>query len=254
MRNLLRYLLLALVLLMVALVSALTAMRLAIHGREVRVPDLRGKTPAEARRLAEENGLGAQIESSYYSQTVPQGRVLSEVPPAGSVVRRGWEIRLALSLGPQRVVIPKLVGESERAASISIVERGLELASTDRTPIAGANAGEVVGQNPTPNATEVSAPKVALLVADEPVPAAFVMPSFVGQPLAAATETLRNAGFILGKVTPAELPISPVENPAPAGEAVPAPASIPPISVIVSQEPRPGEKAVAGSAVNFVVR
>jgi beta-lactam-binding protein with PASTA domain len=276
MRNLLRYLLLALVLLMVALVSALTAMRLAIHGREVTVPDLRGKTPAEARRVAEENGLGAQVESSYYSQSVPQGRVLSEMPPAGTLVRRGWEIRLALSLGPQRVVIPKLVGQSERAAGITIVERGLELGSTDRIQVPGANAGAVIGQDPAPNATQVSAPKMTLLVADEPAPEAFVMPSFVGQQLGAATATLRDTGFTLGKVVALEAPPGTTQNPAgqassaqaplspsPANVPVPSPpppaspspaASPAPSSVIVSQEPGPGEKVYAGSAINFVVR
>ena len=46
MKSFFRLVLLALVLLVVALVSALTAMRLAIHGHEVAVPDLVGKSPA----------------------------------------------------------------------------------------------------------------------------------------------------------------------------------------------------------------
>jgi len=71
MRNLLRYFLMALVLLAVALLSALTAMRLAIHGREVNVPDLRGKTPIEARRTADEAGLASSVERNYYSATIP---------------------------------------------------------------------------------------------------------------------------------------------------------------------------------------
>src|SRR5579872_3664905 len=98
MRNLLRYSLMALLLLVVALVSALTTMRLAIQVREVRVPDLRTKTPAEAKRLAEQDGLAAQVESSYYSAIVPEGRVLSQTPLAGTLVRRGWQLGLALSL------------------------------------------------------------------------------------------------------------------------------------------------------------
>ena len=41
---------LALVLVIVAMVSALTAMRFAIHGQEVAVPPLVGLAPAEAER------------------------------------------------------------------------------------------------------------------------------------------------------------------------------------------------------------
>ena len=49
--------LLALVLVAVAMMSALTAMRLAIHGRQGRVPNIVGMTTAEARRAAASSGL-----------------------------------------------------------------------------------------------------------------------------------------------------------------------------------------------------
>jgi len=98
MRSVFRLLWMASVLVIVALLSALTAMRLAIHGREVTVPDMQGKTPGEARRMAESNGLEADVEREYYSPVVPEGKVLSQMPAAGSTVRRGWQVRLALSL------------------------------------------------------------------------------------------------------------------------------------------------------------
>ena len=44
----LRLLTRSLILLLIALFSALAAMRFAIHGREVRVPDLRGMTTLQA--------------------------------------------------------------------------------------------------------------------------------------------------------------------------------------------------------------
>src|SRR3954454_5699077 len=213
MRNVLRYFLMGLLLLVVALVSALTTMRLAIKVREVRVPDLRNKIPSESKRVAELDGLAAQVDSNYYSAIIPEGRVLSQTPVAGTLVRRGWEVRLALSLGPQRVTIPQVVGKSDRAAAISIAERGLQLSSTDNIQMSGAETGQVIAQAPPANATDVSAPKVSLLVAQSPSPQAFVMPSFIGQPLGSVTNTLQSADFAVGKVTVA-LPVS-----------VPAPAS-----------------------------
>src|SRR5262249_33429020 len=92
--------LLALVLLVVALVSALMAMRLAVHGQELIVPDLVGKLPSEARRVSEEQGFQVEVERRYYSATTPENRILSQAPEAGTRVRRGWQIRVALSLGP----------------------------------------------------------------------------------------------------------------------------------------------------------
>ena len=255
MRGLFRILWMALALLIIALVSALTAMRFAIHGREVTVPDLKGKTPIEARRVTEDTGLAAQVESNYYSPTIPEGRVLSQVPRSGTIVRRGWEVRLALSLGPQRVTIPQVVGSSERAAAISIAQRGLELSSAARVQISNAPAGQVLSQNPPANAADISAPKVSLLLADDPTPEAFVMPSFVGQPLGSVRNTLQNAGFWVGKVTmaPPETPPEPA-NPVPPAAAIQAPAEPSSASFVISQDPAPGAKVLSGSAINFVVR
>ena len=260
MRNLLRYFLMGLLLLVVALVSALTTMRLAIQVREVRVPDLRTKTAAEAKRLAEQQGLAAQVENSYYSAIVPEGRVLSQTPVAGTLVRRGWQVGLALSLGPQRVTIPQAVGKSDRAAAISIAERGLQLSSIDKIQLSAAEDGQVIAQDPPANATDVSAPKISLLVAQSPSPRAFVMPSFIGEPLGSVTNTLQSAGFVLGKVTLAPQVFVPAPgNPAaappqilPPAAAVPSQAS--PASIVVSQEPAPGQKVLAGAAINLVVK
>jgi beta-lactam-binding protein with PASTA domain len=262
-RKLLRYFLMALLLLVVALVSALTAMRLAIHVREVRVPDLRNKTPADARRIAEEDGLAAQVDSNYYSPTVPEGRVLSQIPAGGTLVRRGWEVRLALSLGPQRMTIPQVVGQSDRAAAITIAERGLQLSSTENIQLPGFDAGQVIAQNPPANATDISAPKISLLVAQAASPQAFVMPSFIGQPLGSVTITLQNAGFSVGKVTvEPSAPAAPVANSS--SVAPQATSPVPPVSptqlapsadsIVVSQEPAPGHKVLAGAAISFVVR
>jgi eukaryotic-like serine/threonine-protein kinase len=276
-RNALRYFLFALLLIVVALVSALTTMRLAIHVREVKVPDLRGKTPAEARQIAERNGLAIQIETNYFSPSVPEGRVLSQGPAPGTVVRRGWQVQLALSLGPQRVTIPQVVGESDRAAAISIAERGLQLSSADNVQLQGAAAGQVIAQNPPANATDVAAPKISLLVAQGPSPQAFVMPSFIGQPLGSVTNTLKDAGFSVGKVTiapadPAPGNASPPStgNAAPAAPATGNASSVPqisppatqsnpvqsatPASIIVSQDPASGHKVLAGAAIDFVVK
>jgi beta-lactam-binding protein with PASTA domain len=255
MRAFFRLVLLALVLLVVALVSALTSMRIAIHGREVYVPNLLGKTPAEAGGIAEQDGLPLEVERQYYSSTVPEGRVLSQVPAAGTKVRRGWQVLVAESLGPQRVQIPNATGESERAAEINIRRRGLDISSVCQIAVPGMPADRVLSQSPPPNASDISAPKISLLVSDSSPPKAFVMPSFIGQSVGTATSALRDAGLQAGKVSIA------VPAPDTAGVPTPAPNLAPSTilatsaaSVIVSQNPVPGQKVIEGASVNFVVR
>jgi beta-lactam-binding protein with PASTA domain len=260
----------SLVLLIVALVSALITMQLAVHGREVRVPQLAGKSPVEARRIAEAEGLTVAVEREYYSEAVPEGKVLSQIPAPGTIVRRGWELRLALSLGRQRVAIPDVVGVSDRAAAISITERGLSLGATATAQLQNESAGQVIAQDPAPNTTDAFAPKVSILVAQQLAPLAFVMPSFLGQPLGGVGMALKNAGFAMGKVTVAQPMAPPLTGPGslsafpgttPGANAasvignIPAPAAGPsPASVVMAQDPAPGAKVTEGAVINLVVR
>jgi beta-lactam-binding protein with PASTA domain len=271
--------LLTLVLLTVALVSALTAMRLAIHGREVMVPKVVGMSPLEAERAGSASGLQVVVEREFYSPDVPEGRIINQMPLSGTRVRRGSSIRVAQSLGRQRVAIPNVIGESERAAELNIRRRGLALGSVAQigfpadSPNSPPNTApdQVVSQNPPANANGVAAPKINLLVTSAGEPAAFIMPNLTGQPLGSATLALQDAGMRVGRVSvipvPAVNPTPGTTQPAPGGsQAAPTvsqtapiapqvtPAQPNPASMIVTQSPAPGQKIVAGTFVNFEVR
>lgn len=265
-----RFAVLALILVVVAMVSALTAMRLAIHGQEVAVPALVGLTPSEAERTVSNLGLQMSIERQYYSPQIPEGRIMSQLPLPGTKVRRGWQLRVAQSLGPTRVAIPDVTGESEHAAELNIRRRGLDISSMAAVQMAGIPADQVAAQNPTANATQLVAPKISLLVTAGSTPESYVMPNFVGQPLGTVNRTLQDEGFKLGNVmvaaaNPAPLAEeanatgtivaqAPAQTPAPAPAQTAPPAQATPASIIVSQWPAAGQKIAAGAMVSFEVR
>ncbi len=170
---------------------------------------------------------------------------------------------MAQSLGKTRVTIPDVTGQSEHAAELNIRRRGLDVASMAEVQAPGIPVDQVLAQSPTANETQVAAPKISFLVTAAPEPQAFVMPSFVGQPLGSANRSLQDAGFKLGNVNvaaPANSNVGDVANPdAQAAAAVlaqqPAPPAQPsPASIIVSQSPMAGQKVFAGTAVSFEVR
>src|SRR6202043_4123156 len=80
MKSFFRVALLALLLVIVALLSALTAMRFAIFGQEVAVPALVDLPPPDAERPAAALGLRIQIERQYYSAQIPEWRITSQLP------------------------------------------------------------------------------------------------------------------------------------------------------------------------------
>ena len=238
-RKILKYFFLGLVLLLVFLSAALLAMRFAIQGREVHVPRLTGLTPAEAERVANSNGLVLSVENRFYSATVPQGRIISQSPAADATVRRGWKIRVAASLGTQHAAVPNLIGQSQHAAGINVSRRGLEIGTVGTIHLPGAQPDTVVAQSPPPEAAEVTSPKVGLIFAAADNGQRYVMPSFVGKPLADANIALIKGGFTLGKVRLVDDSDS---------NAAQTPG------IIVRQSPAAGQRVAAGATISFDVR
>ena len=235
MRRLIRYFLLGLALLLVALTSALLSMRFAIHGREVRVPRLQGLTAVDAERVASSQGLVLIVENRFYSPEVPEGHIVTQAPPPETKVRRGWKIRVAESLGPQRSGVPNVIGQSERVAEINISRRGLEIGAVATIRMPGAAPQTVVAQNPSPDAKNALSPKIALVVASSDSSQNYVMPSFVERSAADAASAIQQAGFTLGKV-----------------ELVPDISGA--SGTIIRQFPPAGQKIAAGGTISFVVR
>ena len=147
-----RLLIVVLLLCVVALLAAVTTMHFAIHGSEVAIPDFRGLTIADATRKAASLDLNLSVDNRFYSAEMPTGRVLTQSPVSGTIVRREWRVRVTQSLGPQRMAIPNVIGQPERTATISIRRVGLDLGNVAHMPYAGATGNNVIAQNPAPDA------------------------------------------------------------------------------------------------------
>ena len=256
----------SMILLVVALFSALAAMRVAIHGREVRVPNLQGMTTLRAQETANSSGLIVSVEDKFYSSDVPAGELISQFPIPGSRVRRGWRIRVAESLGPQRATIPDLTGQSELAASLNLRQRGLELVTLGAVSMPNQVPNQIVAQVPPPNATDALSPKVRVLFADAAPKAEYVMPNFVGRSLSEAKEKIAKAGLEPAKVsgvliepaqqqfesTPREGKdhLSAEINPSQAQPGLPLSPSA---GRIVGQNPQPGSRVSADTQIRLMV-
>src|ERR1700689_3291415 len=170
--------LLVMLLVAVALLAAITTMHFAIHGAEVQVPALKGMTVAEAGSQTSGLGLNLVVDHRYYSGEVAAGHILTQSPAAGTVVRREWRVRVAESLGPQKVEVPDTVGRDERVAALTLRRVGLEVGVTAQLPYAKAPEGSVIAQDPPAHAQGIAQPSINLLVAapGDDAPDGFVMP------------------------------------------------------------------------------
>ncbi len=262
MRRVFKMVLAGLAMFLVALLCAAAALRLSIHGREVSVPNLEGKSDSEAAGVAKDLGLNLSVENRFYSAAVAPNHVLSQSPVAGSRVRRGWQVRVTESLGGQHVETPDVTGQGERPASLVLRRQQLELGTVVHLPAPGA-AGVVLGQSPPPNSAGLYGPRVALLVSDDmaagEVNAAYVMPQIVGMTLGAAGARLSSAGLhIASAAAPQPVAASVVTDgseasvaDAPAEPVVPVPVST--SAVITSQSPAPGHRVTRADTIRVTL-
>jgi len=257
----------ALAMLVVALLSAFITMRLAIHGREVKVPNLTSLTLTEASQQTRSHGLVLNLENRFYSPNTPPGRVLAQSPAPGVTVRRQWVVRVTESLGAQQVAIPDVVGQSERTASINIRRLGLELGAVAHIAAPGP-PGVVIAQTPAANATGVDRPRVSLLLSEPQgaeSPQAIVMPSLAGLTLAGAAARAAAAGLRivsaedLNQPTPSDA-ATPTASTATATAPAASPPTTPPpapaaqgfsIGTVVAQSPLAGHRVVKGDPVHI---
>lgn len=241
----------ALAMLAVALVSAFITMRLAIHGREVKVPNLTGLSLLDASKKANSMGLRLNLENRFYSADIAPGTVLAQSPTAGTTVRREWAVRVTESLGPQQVAIPDVVGQSERSASVNVRRLSLDLGTVAHLAAPG-EAGMVLAQTPNANAVGVDRPQVSVLLsaAEEAPTDGFVMPSLVGLTLAGAAARASAVGL---HVVSAEEVAAPAATATPATPAPVAAAPTPGTAtgVVVAQTPLAGHRVAKGDPVRI---
>jgi beta-lactam-binding protein with PASTA domain len=240
---------LVMILIAVALGAAIITMHFAIHGAEVQVPSLKGMTVADARSQTTGLGLNLEVDNRYYSSDVAPGHILTQSPAPGTVVRREWRVRVAESLGPQKVEVPDTVGVDERMAALKLRRVGLAVGATAHLPWDAANEGAVLAQDPPPHAQGIAGPSIDLLVAAPPAesPDGYVMPDFTGIPIVAAQAALARVGLkgpppvfvdvhipdIGGANTPPRPPVAP--------------------GSIVAQQPPAGARVDQNTSVKFTV-
>jgi beta-lactam-binding protein with PASTA domain len=196
---LLRMSLLVFVLAAAAFLSAVTAMRFAIQGREVDMPNLAGKTSADAQTLLQARGLELKVADRVYSD-LPANTVVRQSPPAGEHMKLSQDAHVVLSLGPQSVKIPELAGESLRVARIQLLQAGLQLGEVTSLSVPNLPADSVVQQNPL-SGTLAASLRVNLLVAQGNPQPAYIMPWVVGMQLPDADRLISSGGLKMAKTT-----------------------------------------------------
>lgn len=214
--------------------SALTAMRFAVRGQVVEVPQVVGMTVAQGEGQVAARKLLLKVESRVYNDSVAEGLIASQDPPVGAQVKTRSPVMVILSLGHRKIPIPDLIDGSLRAAQINLMRRGLTLGLVAAVFNDRLDKDQVIAQEPPPNSKEVLSPMVNVLVSKGAGEDAYLVPDFIGMDFRKASDIVKEEGFVRGEVGLQTYPDVPG-------------------GVVIVQQPPAGSKVLAGASIGFTV-
>jgi len=156
------------------------------------VPDLTGKTQAQAETAITDSGLAVGAVGQSYSETVPVGSVVSQQTPTNNPLRAGSEVAFTVSQGPKQIPAPVLRGRTLDEATQALRDVELQLGDVKRQNDGTVPAGEVISSSPSTGNLGVG-DRVAVVVSDGP--AMVTVPGLVDRSVDDARGILEGLGL-----------------------------------------------------------
>ncbi|MCX4525462.1 MULTISPECIES: Stk1 family PASTA domain-containing Ser/Thr kinase [unclassified Streptomyces] len=200
-------------------------------GQFTKVPNLLGKTEAQAKSELSAAGLGVKGIDRKFSEAFDRGTVMDTDPAGGKRIRGNGAVTLTVSRGPEVVAVPNLKGRPLEEAKAELTKTGLEPGVVSQAFSQDVAQGSVISTDPAGGEKRAPDTAVSLLVSKgRPVQ----VPTVTGAPLDQARAALQGLGL---KV---ETAAEQVNSPFPAG-------------TVAAQSAAAGSQAAAGDTVTLTV-
>ncbi|MFI5665651.1 Stk1 family PASTA domain-containing Ser/Thr kinase [Streptomyces sp. NPDC051704] len=200
-------------------------------GQFTKVPNLLGKTEAQAKSDLSAAGLGVKRVDRRFSDTFDRGTVMGSDPESGKRIRGNGAVALTVSRGPELVFVPDLKGKPLEEAKAELTRSGLAPGMVTQAFSQDVAQGAVISTDPPGGQKRATDTAVAIVVSKgRPVQVGNV----VGRPLDQARAALQDLGL---KV---EMAAEQVNSPFPAG-------------TVANQSIGAGAQAATGDTVTLTV-
>lgn len=199
----------------------------------VEVPNVTGQTESLASSMLREVNLRMEV-TERYSDTVEQGRVISQRPSAGSEVREDSVVDLVISRGPEKAMttVPDVEGVTHAQANTALRNMKLLMDFTQAYSDTVAE-GRVISQSPSADSEVEEDTVVSLVISLGPESTTVTVPNVVGKLQSDAITILRDAG--LGATSSQAYSDTVTKG------------------LVISQSPAAGNEATKNSSVSLVI-
>ncbi len=172
--------------------------QISVGGRLVEVPHLEGVPLEKARAMCEKEGLYFTMRGETYNLDYAANHILRQDPESGMVVKQGRQVYVILSLGPEIVSVPHVLGLTQRQAAILIERSWLEVDTVLLVSDSDVASGRVIELHPDAGSALPRGGKVVLTVSRGVQKVR--VPSVIDKSLEEASTLLAEAGLELGEI------------------------------------------------------
>src|SRR3954470_16254128 len=215
----------------IAAAIALSGDKAPAAATTVNVPALLNLDQAAAEKAITDARLKVGAEDTAASATVAQGHVISSDPASGASVKKGSEVKLVISAGPDTVAVPNVVGLTEDRARETLKNAGFTSVSS-RPEDSLEDEGNVVAVEPAEGQQAAKNTTITLQVSTGTIK----VPDVAGKTEDEARKILTDAGFSAGQIQRAD---------ADAGTAAPG--------TVVGTDPGAGSAVGRGDTITLKV-
>ncbi len=195
------------------------------------VPDVTGKTLAEATKILEDAGFVAEVTDSVYDANVEEGRVISQVPLGSLKAEEGSKVSLTISQGTEQGTVPDLRNKTVDQAKQIATENGFIMSASTGEYSEDLEPNYIISQQPTSGSR---APKGSVIEC---------VFSLGAESVTVPNVTGKSSGTAQSTITDAKLKV----------EVTTQKSSEVPEGQVISQNPSSGTRVEAGSTVTIVV-
>lgn len=180
--------------------SAALSSQIILKGEIVTLPDLVGKTLDEAKTELARKKLSIALRGIQPDDNWQRGKIIFQEPSAGSKIKVNKVVKVVLSGGSEKILVPRLTGRSLEVSSQILKDAGLLRGKISQVHTPQYAAGKVIAQQPLPSEEVERNSPVGLLVSQGEWEEKYLMPDLIGKQARAVMAKIKEMEFKIADV------------------------------------------------------
>ncbi len=195
-----KYSVFALSALILFFLSALVSYQTTLKGEMVTIPDLTDRTLDEAREILANKKLSVIKSGIALHESIEKDRIIQQDPLSGSKIKINNVVKVVLSAGKEKVIVPRFVGRTLQSINPSLLKAGLMKGKISHVHTSAYAAGKIISQYPAENEEVARGSQISFLVSQGEREKKFLMPDLIGKRSSVVIKKLKQMEFNIGQI------------------------------------------------------